>query len=470
MMKRKSSRRNASVVSDNRKGYDEVAYTRKGVDRVLPLGSGRASERKVSTVWVTTRNGQKWEVPVDSRTGRVPDEYLFGRFLDVQSGIRGDHPRNIVIDMGKDADMIHEIPEGGFTPKQLIETGWWQYPNESDIAGIDDTEGARFARELEEASKTARSMGKKMVFLMPEASAQRARSILTRDFNSSEIKKAVRNGGIIIKEGNPGRGASGCYISKQEACSLKTPVIILGRDWDEETLVHEFTHHLRHVDDTREGLTRTPFVMNDKGERVSSDSYRPDEFNSMRNLEEASTVAESLARIQSPSEGANGYYACTRAKGNSPYDRYLHDRRLMAGDPGSEKPLKGRKAERKVKNKFEDTSISHLGYYRPGTNAGRCYDDLKSKGRLPKASRKKGRKASDSADAGKVPSGAVVSGNRRSLKKRRRRYRSSPGNLFPPVSADEDVPASLADREGVQIGFETAYRTLHSDRPNRTGS
>lgn len=410
------TKRRKPLISKNRKGYNEVAYTRKGVDKVQPLGSGNTSERRISTVWVTTKNGQKWEIPVDSETGRVPEEYLFGRFLDINSGTRGDHVRNIISDISKDADIIHEAPEGGFTPKQLIETGWWQYPNESDIAGIDDTEGTRFARELEEASRTAQSMGKKMVFLMPESSAQRARSILTRDFNSSEIKKAVRNGGIIIKEGNPGRGASGCYIAKQETCSLKTPVIILGRDWDEETLVHEFTHHLRHVDDSREGLTKTPFIINDHGERASLNIYGRNELNSMRNLEEASTVAESLVRIQVPSKGANGYYTKTRANGDTPYDRYLYDRRLMAGDPGSEKPLKGRRAEKKVKSKFDDSSISHLGYYRPGSNAGKCYEDLRNEDRLPKAkksSKKNAKNTIPEIGSGMIPVEAVKNGNRR---------------------------------------------------------
>lgn len=416
------TKRRKPLVSKNRKGYNEVAYTRKGVDKVVPLGSGSGAERKISTVWVTTKNGQKWEIPVDPKTGKVPDEYLFGRFLDIYSGTRSVHPRNIILDLSKDADMIHEVPEGGFTPQQLIETGWWQYPNESDVEGIDDTEGGLFAKELVDASTTAQAMGKKMVFLMPQESAERARSILTRDFNSAEIKKSVKNGGIIIKEGNPGRGAAGCYIAKQDTASLKTPVIILRKGWDEETLVHEFTHHLRHADATRDGLTRTPFRMNDRGERIDPIVYRDDEFNSLRNLEEASTVAESLVRIQKPSQGANGYYARTYVNADTPYERYLYDRKVMAGEPGNEKPLMGRKAERKVKGGFDDTSISHLGYYRPGSNAGKCYTDLKEKDKLPKAvkTKKKTKNAATaSTGSGMVPVEAMKSRNRMFYKPRK---------------------------------------------------
>ena len=288
--------------------------------------------------------------------------------------------------------------------------------NESDIVGIDDTGALAFARELEEASKSAQAQGRKMVFLMPEDSAQRARSILAKDFNASELKRAVRNGGIIIKEGNPGRGAAGCYVSRQETSSLKTPVIILGKDWNEETLVHEFTHHLRHVDETRGGLTRTPLKLNAAGERVSMRDYSQREFNSAINLEEAATVAESLVRIQEPSSGANGYYAATKAHGDTPYDRYKHDRKTLA----PEKPMRGRKAERQVTGKFEDTSISHLGYYRPGSNAANYYAERKAKGNLPVAVKPVRKKKAD-ATAGVTggPIGAEASKNRRLTKARR---------------------------------------------------
>ena len=413
------------VISRSRKGYNQVAYTRKGVDKVESLGVGASSSKKIPTVWVTAKNGQKWEIPVDPKTGKVPETYLFSRFLNIYSGSRRGSTRNILSDMGKDADMIHEIPEGGYTPEQLIETGWWQYPNESDIMGIDDTGGAAFARELEEASKTAQAQGRKMVFLMSEDSAQRARSILTRDFNSSEIKKAVKNGGIIIKEGNPGRGASGCYIPMQETSSLKTPVIILGKDWDEETLVHEFTHHLRHVDQTRSGLTRTPYKQNENGENIHSSRYNGSEYNSATNLEEASTVAESLVRIQAPSKGANGYYSSTRVNGDQPYDRYMYDRRLLAGEPGNDNPLRGRKAERKVTDNFLETSISHMGYYRPGSNAGKYYEERKAAGTLPVAVKPKKRKKAEteipiSTGPGIVGAEAMRSGNRRIVRPRRR--------------------------------------------------
>ncbi len=377
----KMKRKEPPQVSKNHKrGYNQVAYVRHGKDHVMMDGSGAAGGQEVKTVWVTAKNGQKWEIPVDDN-GRVPNEYLYGRFYS-NWGSRSGKRRDYRIDIGVDSETMHQIPDGGFTPQQLIQTGWWQYPNESDIEDIDDTGALALAREIEGTAKSAKYAGKGMVFLMPPESAARARAILAKDFTGSELTKAVRHGGIIFKEGNPGRGNSGCYVSMQEDSSIKTPTIILKKgEWDEETLVHEFTHHLRHVDVTRDGLTRSPYKFNEFGERKSAWNYNTKEYNSNRNLEEASTIAESYVRIQDPPNGATGYYTKTRAHGKTPDERSKYDRKTLV--PVA--PKRGRAAERQVKNKFGETSISHLGYYRPGMNAASYLNARTKAGTMPKA-------------------------------------------------------------------------------------
>ena len=62
------------VVSQNKS--NEVAYVRRGTDYVETLGSGSASGNKIATVWVATKDGRRYEIPVDPKTGRVPEEYL----------------------------------------------------------------------------------------------------------------------------------------------------------------------------------------------------------------------------------------------------------------------------------------------------------------------------------------------------------------------------------------------------------
>lgn len=378
------------VVSRNKKST-EVAYIRHGRDFVNRLGSDESRPKRYPTVWVTTKDGQKWEIPVDPKTGKVPMDCLYGHFLDVHSGSKDGKKRSIGMDIGVDADTLHEIPEGGFTPRQLIETGWWQAVNGSDIIGVDDTGALELAKELEGASKSAAGSGRRMIFRMSPESADKARAILAKDFTGGELRRAVMDGGLIIKEGNPGRGNSGCYVAVQESSSIKTPMIILREGWDEETLVHEFTHHLRFVDNTREGLTRTAHKVNDKGEWSPLPKK---EENSARNLEEAATVTESLVRIQEPSKYANGYFGNTKAYGETPYERYTHDRNLLV----PEKPYRGRRAEKRVKDKFNDTSISQMKRYKPGYKATDYFSMREIEGTMPKAKKPAKKKPVKSAN------------------------------------------------------------------------
>lgn len=401
------------VASKNHKrGYNQVAYVRHGKDRVIADGNGgNFNPKAVKTVWVTTRSGEKWEIPVDD-DGKVPNAYLFARFLSGKGTRSETGRRDPGRDIGIDAEVLHEIPKDGFTPQQLIETGWWQYPNESDIVDIDDTGALSFARQLEQAGKSARNAGKEMVFLMDQSEADRARSILSRDFTGAELNKAVRNGGIIIMEGNPGRGSSGCYVPVQTGSSVKAPIIILRSGWDEETLVHEFTHHMRHVDPTRDGLTRTPFRLNEQGER---DSFMTDQkdFNSCRNLEEAATVGESLVRLHQPSDGPNGYFALTKYHGDTAKERWQHDTKLLGSVP-----KKGRAAENRLKQKFGETSISHLKAYTPGSNATTYLRARTSAGTMPKGQKAVRKKKSDASVAprGSRPTATAM---KRSAKKRK---------------------------------------------------
>lgn len=317
--------------------------------------------------------------------------------------------------MGVTAECCHLFPDGA-TPEQLVQSGWWQHPNESDIEGIDDAKASSLVKELSETSKTAQGVGRQIVFMMPESEAARARKVLGQDFNATELKKSVKHGGLIIKEGNPGRGAAGCYWSVHEDASIKTPIIILKPGWDESTLVHEFTHHLRQTDETRGGLTRSPFKFNSKGERKTYYSSERAEFNSARNLEEASTVAESYVRSQEVGM-VTGYYCDTNAHGQSPISRSDYDRDLLAPKGKTER---GRKAEKKVAEKFDDTSISHLSAYRPGSNAGKYYAKRKADGTMPKPKKPvKTPKAVD-ADVPKATNiGAMATANKKPVNKKK---------------------------------------------------
>ena len=82
--------------------------------------------------------------------------------------------------------------------------------------------------------------------------------------------------------------------------------------------------------------------------------------------------------------------------------------------------MRGRKAERQVTGKFEDTSISHLGYYRPGSNAANYYAERKAKGTLPVAVKPVRKKKADATGGTATgPVGAEASKNRRVTRARK---------------------------------------------------
>ena len=355
---------------NSRAPWKQVAYVRHSTDPSAPLAAGASyGEGRIITMTVTTKDGGKYEIPVNSE-GKVPMRYLYARLLDEKNGSRSGKRRRAGVDLKSDSKVVHPYPAGGFTPKEVVETGWWQYPNECDLEGVDDkyTSAPMMAR-LDGYSKGVQGAGRKIVFLMPKDSTERAWKILNDDFTATELRKAVKGGGLIIQEIPLGRTTAGRYQGIMHGSSIRAPVIELGPGWNEDDLVHEFTHHLRLVDDTRTGLTRTALKVNADNERMHYYWDEQHEMHSAYNLEEAATVAEAATRTRMWC-GPAGYYASTSVHGNDPFARYDHDRKLLAGDG----PKKGRTAEKRLKERFPDTSISHMNYYNPGVSAIHRYE------------------------------------------------------------------------------------------------
>lgn len=97
----------------------------------------------------------------------------------------------------------------------------------------------------------------------------------------------------------------------------------------------------------------------------------------------------------------------------------MYDRETLAGNGTA----KGRRAERRLEQRFEDTSISHLGYYRPGSNAGKYLGERKAKGTLPVAvkplPKKKVTAGAGTIGRGTAPVGAEASKNKMRTKAKR---------------------------------------------------
>lgn len=64
--------RRQTTLSANSKNGRQVVRTRKGYDMIPADTSGGTFKRKIPTKWVEARDGTKWEIPYDPKTGLVP--------------------------------------------------------------------------------------------------------------------------------------------------------------------------------------------------------------------------------------------------------------------------------------------------------------------------------------------------------------------------------------------------------------
>ena len=320
---------------------------------------------------IVNKNGVVYKIPVDPKTGKVPESALYSRFLDEYAGAKPGHKRNINIDLAKYAEKMNNMPKGGYTPEELLKTGWWEHPQNSDILGIDDP-STSVLTIVEGASKSGQEAGKKIAIIAPPESRERIQKVLRDNFTGTELKRAVADRGIIIREGNAGSDASGFYRFRQPFVDV--PEIVLMRGADEDTITHEFTHHMRHTDPTRTGVSRTPFPLDEDGK---VDIYLLDlngDLKSVRNLEEAATVAEAATRTREACKAPTGYYLYVPNGSGHVKEYYDHDRDILTKtSKGDNKPKRGKNATKKVEKEFGNTKISEL-QYKGGKKAKDVYE------------------------------------------------------------------------------------------------
>ena len=358
---------------------------------------GFVREEELPITHITVESGETYDIPYNPKTGTVSGIDLFQRFLDVWSGGTNGKKRNVTVDINRTASKTFEEPPGGWTPEALIECGWWQRPNRSDIKGIDDISGLDYIVNFAGKTASMAGVGKKIcVYANSPQRKKEIERILLDNFTDAELRSAVKNGGIVIQEGDSGPGASGYYMGKQPG--VKTPKIVLMPGADEDTVTHEMLHHMRREDPYRGGVAKTPFPLDDKGV-LHWTEIDGKEFQSMRNLEEAATVAEAAIRTQKPCEHPTGYYCYTTGKDKGVKKQYDEDRRALTGG----KPLRGAKAVGAMEN-FHRTNISTLQFEPRGMQADSYLEYRRLKGDLPKG--KERPKSKKKKTSGSVPSGA----------------------------------------------------------------
>lgn len=324
--------------------------------RVNVMASGDPTEKAVK-IAIVERDGRSYPVPVD-QNGRVPEDALIRRFLDTSIGPRGNGVRRLGADVKKTARKTYPVPEGGFTPEQIVDTKWWNDPGSCDIEGIDDGYGPTmdFGPGM---GRFERATGGKIAIIAPtEAEKRRIANVLDDNFTTAELKAAAWKYGLIIRTGKPMKGCSGHYEFRQEG--VDTPVIVLKPGTSDETIVHEFCHHLRAVDPSRSGLTKTPMNIAADGRAVPS--YFQSDYDSRITLEEAANVTETTGRTKELDRTHCGYY-WKIPKSFDPQAEFRYDRELMTGGLGKDsRPKQGKRLMDAVEENFDDTTISRMKY------------------------------------------------------------------------------------------------------------
>ncbi len=329
--------------------------------RVSVLASGGPSQRKTRNA-VVQWEGKSYTVPVDEN-GRVPEDALVSRFLDTSVGPR---PNNGIRRLGADARhgsrKTHKVPEGGFTPEEIVATGWWDDPGKSDIEGIDDGSYGALLDFGPGNGKLEEAVGGKIAIFAPTgAERRRIASVLNENYTSAELKAAAWKYGLIISVGNPksvNKNWLGYYKYRQDGVS--TPIIVLEPNASDETICHEFGHHLRAADPSRSGLTKAPYTIAADGRVVPYCFQR--NYPEKVNLEEAANVAETTGRTRGLDKTNCGYY-WKIPKDNDPHAAFRADRSMLTGGVGKDsKPKKGKRLMDAVEEDFDDTMISRMRY------------------------------------------------------------------------------------------------------------
>lgn len=370
------------IKSDNPKITEDgspIIYTVPVIDGSSVGDGPQPRPKKFGVAYVKGKNGVTYEIPVD-KDGKVPTFAIFERFLDFQKGTRdGLGTRNPALDLRLQAVKMHEIPPGGFTPEEIINCGWWMYPAESDIKGVDDPSSVMNGEF--ELPSDAMTVASKIAILGPESERKRVQKVLKDNFTTKELKKAVEDQGIVISVAPAGPGASGWYMGKQKG--VKTPQIVVEPGASEDTITHEFVHHLRRVDDTRGGISRCPFPLDEGG--AIGDHYMtlPKSMQgTLTNIEEAATVAEATVRTRQPEPRPTGYYV-HMPDGRENYPTwYAEDRDTMTKGSKSNRPQRGKRATARVNARFNDTHISGLRF-KQGKSAKEGVAEMVARGILP---------------------------------------------------------------------------------------
>jgi len=186
------------------------------------------------------------------------------------------------------------------------------------------------------------------------------RMVLRDSFTQKELE-TMGKGGLIVRITPVEEGKAGAYRRKRQ--DMEMPEIHLDEQLTEDIVTHEFVHHARTVDESRTGFAKTAYkTVNGLFDMIF---YIKNELD-IRNLEEATTVAETTARTKSPAKNPSGYF--DYIGGISRKAAYDSDRKRLTRNQQSTgvdetTGIKGKAATNCVNEEFAKTHIAAMAMY-----------------------------------------------------------------------------------------------------------
>ena len=297
------------------KGKSEVEMTEVG-EYVMYSHPRMSTATPFATVFHKDKPGTPLiSVPTDSK-GNIPKDIAILRLVETEGKGPGKPRSSVLVDLGIEAKT--QAKSKAQTPQERLEQYlWYMRPNQSDLEKVDTTD-AKWT-----PSKDGKRRGPVIVILGAKGNEANAiREMIDESFTQRE-KKLMDNVVIEVKN-DAGKGIAGFHQRAQGPTEFNQ--IVIDRRWLQKTpdkagpkkgatnydsvVVHELIHFLRHRDSQRAGTTAST----------------PHQSGADRDLEEAFTDAETIARTTTApwARRGDGYY-----QGKNEHARITHDRQLL---------------------------------------------------------------------------------------------------------------------------------------------
>jgi hypothetical protein len=318
------------------------ANAEKLADGIYSLAQQKATRAKHYNTAVLMRIKRgRWMLTAipTNKAGQVLEEAMVERLLDVEYGDRDFRERNVMVDIGVDAEKM-------VTPKDLANSyRWYIHPNESDVKNIDDANS-----KIVEIVKKHKGKAPTRAIITGGTEKDRQTVVNTlRDSFTAKERKYLTH--CIIRIGNMPLGVAGSFQGNSDAQGkpIGIPYINIGSAYADkaDVVTHEAIHALREFDQSRD--TKLTAVKAYVGRDAD--------------LEESLTEAETVTRekpFDKPEIGT-GYYHHIKIPSKGYQEMEVEDRITVVGaDDYKNKNKKGKRAQKTVLMKYPMMNISKL--------------------------------------------------------------------------------------------------------------